>query len=95
VYGFARIADDGYGDPDVYAAPIEADSGWLDEDDIGQTRWWVGLDDGYWLQRPILRSVLKADPRFRAAAILTMPQAANPYPVKAEEWRAITSRVRR
>lgn len=55
------------------------------------------LTDGastYWLDRPILRSTLKADPRFEDAEILTMPQAANPFMVTSEQWRAITSRAR-
>jgi hypothetical protein len=36
---------------------------------------------------------LQADPRFENAKIITIPHAANPFPVTDEQWDAICSRI--
>ena len=94
VYGLATIAANEAGEVDIYERVIEPDSGWRREEDIGQRIMTVNFrDDARWLDKPILRSILKADPRFEDAPILTIPHAGNPFPVTDEQWRAITSRL--
>lgn len=88
VYALGRI-----GSERNYGAPIQAGEGWTPEHD-GEFRNWILLDDMRWLDQPILRSALKADPRFASARIIRMPGAANPFLTSDEEWRAITSRRR-
>ena len=70
VYGFATIAGNEAGEPDIYETVIEPDSGWQDPDDIGQRKLTVNFrdDDARWLDRPTLRSILKTDPRFSGCA---------------------------
>jgi hypothetical protein len=43
--------------------------------------------------KPISRSILKADPRFEDATILKIARAGNPFPVTDEQWRAIISQL--
>jgi predicted RNA-binding protein with PUA-like domain len=62
-------------------------------EDIGKRVWRVDLENGRRLNRPVLKSTLKADPRFADAQILKIPRAANPFPVSDEEWDAICSRI--
>jgi EVE domain len=77
----------------AYEVEIEPDDGFKDEDRIGRHVWQVGLENGRRLNRPVLKSALKADPRFENVKILTIPKAANPFPVTDEEWDAICSRI--
>ena len=82
VYGLAAIAANEAGEPDIYERVIEPNSGWLREEDIGQRIMTVNFrDDARWLDKPILRSVLKADPRFEDASVLTAPFQGNPFPL--------------
>jgi predicted RNA-binding protein with PUA-like domain len=93
VYGFAMIAANEAGALDIYEDEIQSDSGWLRAEDVGRRLWVVNFrDDARWLDQPILRSILKADPRFEDALILKMPGGGNPFPVTDEQWRAIISR---
>ena len=93
VCGFATIAANEAGEPDIYERVIEPNSGWNREEDIGQRILTVNFrDDARWLDKPILRSTLKTDPRFEGAPILTAPFQGNPFPVTDEQWNAITSR---
>ena len=94
VYGLAAIAANEAGEADIYERVIEPNSGWRREEDIGQRIMTVNFrDDARWLDKPILRSILKADPRFEDAPILINPRQANPFLLTEEQWRAITSRL--
>jgi hypothetical protein len=70
VYGMAAITANEVGALDIYGDEIQPDTGWLREEDIGQRKPTVNFRDGRWLDKPILRSILKADPRFEGAEIL-------------------------
>ena len=86
--------------PGVYAIgevtgePFEdvADDTWKLEEDQGQLKTFcpIHLD---WLDVPIAREELRADPRFASARILSQPQAGNPFRMVESEWEAITSRL--
>ncbi len=94
VYGLATIAANEAGEPDIYERVIEPNSGFRHEEDIGQRMVTVNFrDDARWLDKPILRSILKGDPRFEDAPILIAPFQGNPFPVTDDQWRAITSRL--
>lgn len=88
VYATAKVAE---GEP--YETEIEPDAGFKHAEDIGKRVWRVDLENGRRLNRPVLKSTLKADPRFADAQILKIPKAANPFPVSDEEWDAICSRI--
>jgi hypothetical protein len=55
-------------------------TGWLREEDEGKRRWFVSLADMRWLRKPVLRAVLKADPRFEDARILASPRRHESVP---------------
>jgi predicted RNA-binding protein with PUA-like domain len=85
VYATAKVAD---GEP----YETETDTGFKQAEDVGRPVWCVDLLDGRRLDRPVLKSTLKADQRFADAMILKIPGKANPFPVTDEEWDAISSR---
>jgi EVE domain len=47
----------------------------------------------HFVDHPIRREVLEADPRFAHALILRMAGGRNPFPLEEDEWAAITDRV--
>jgi len=57
-------------------------------------RWRVPVDlTEHFVDRPIRRDVLAADPRFANALILRLAGGRNPFPLEPDEWTAITDRV--
>jgi hypothetical protein len=70
--------------------PIVPKDRWNPDYD-GEWRWWVDLGRTHWLDRPIPRETLKADPRFAGARVIRQPWAPNPFLTTDEEWHAITS----
>jgi predicted RNA-binding protein with PUA-like domain len=88
VYATAKVAE---GQP--YETEIAPDTGFERAEDIGKRVWCVHLQDGQPLDRPILKSTLRADTRFAHAQILKIPRQANPFPVSDEEWDAMCSRI--
>jgi len=86
VYAIAEVAE---GEP----YEDQTDTGFKRAEDIGRLFWTVDLQDGQPLGRPVLKSTLKADPRFAHALILKIPAKANPFPVGDKEWDAMCSRI--
>jgi EVE domain-containing protein len=67
---------------------------WTDGRDPAEERWLVPVDyTAHFLDHPIGREVLEADPRFAHALILRMSGGRNPFPLTGEEWAAIADRV--
>jgi len=94
VYGLATIAPNPAGDADIYDRRIQPDNDWLPGSKRKRVVPTVNFgSDARWLQKPIPRSILKADPRFVDAPILRAPFQANPFPLTDKQWQAITSRV--
>jgi hypothetical protein len=44
-------------------------------------------------EAPILRSDLRADPRFEDESVLTLLKAANPHPLSTNAFQAILERI--
>jgi len=65
---------------------------WLDDDEAQQERPYVPVDLMF-LPSPISRDVLQAEPAFKAAEILRLPQGGNPFALTASEYAAIAARV--
>jgi predicted RNA-binding protein with PUA-like domain len=86
VYATAKVAE---GEP----YEDQTDTGFKHAEDIGRRFWSVHLQDGRPLDRPVLKSTLRADPRFAHAQILKIPRKANPFPVSDKEWDAMSSRI--
>ena len=75
------------------AAPAD-EKYWAGTHGRDRERWLVPVRfDRHFLDEPISRETLKADPRFAGALILRVPRGANPFPVEPAEWPAIAERV--
>jgi hypothetical protein len=60
----------------------------------GDEGWLVPVEfTHHFLNQPIRRDVLEADPRFAGALILRMSGGRNPFPLEPDEWAAILDRV--
>jgi hypothetical protein len=93
VYGLATIAANDTGGADIYDRQIRPDKDWRDGDSGRRVPTVNFREDGRWLVKPILRSILKADVRFEDAPILKYPFQSNPFRLTDEQWQAITSRL--
>ncbi|MFJ3339033.1 hypothetical protein [Streptomyces sp. NPDC086766] len=54
---------------------------------------YVPLEVDQWLERPVLKSQLAADPRMAGATILTMPGGRNPHKLTDVQWEAISEAI--
>ncbi|MFG1605038.1 EVE domain-containing protein [Actinoplanes sp. NPDC049265] len=67
---------------------------WTGDRDPAGERWVVPVEfTAHFLDHPIGREVLEADPRFAHALILRMTGGRNPSPLTDEEWAAVADRV--
>jgi predicted RNA-binding protein with PUA-like domain len=82
------------GEP-CHGTATEADERyWTGTHDHATERWLVPVEfSRHFLDAPIRRDTLTADHRFAKSLILRVPRGANPFPVAADEWAAITDRV--
>jgi predicted RNA-binding protein with PUA-like domain len=87
VVAFAEI-----GDKDPEERDLREEDGWLPGDHVGKRRWHWPLVNARWLDQPILKSTLLADPRFKDALIIRAARGGNPFPVTDPQWDAIRSR---
>jgi hypothetical protein len=66
---------------------------WTDGHDPAEERWLVPVEfTAHFLDHPIRRDVLEADPRFAHALILRMAGGRNPFPLEPDEWAAVADR---
>jgi hypothetical protein len=91
----------GQKDPGVYALghvtgpPYEelTSADWARPEDRRVTMTFCPLHLDRILAQPVPRAVLKADPVFSRARIITQPQAGNPFLLTDEEWDVIEAHI--
>ena len=82
------------GPPRFGTVGAEDEKYWTDAHDPERELWTVPVAfSRHFLDHPVPRATMKADERFAGGAIIRAPFAANPFPVEAEAWDAITERL--